>query len=182
MTASAPHLTPEELEAIRREVGALNWFHRIPLREGLVTPGMDDTPEKIRLINLPADFSGKSVLDIGSWDGAIAFECERRGAARVLATDYFCWRNVQGSRTFQLARRVLGSRVEDLEIAVEDISPERVGMFDVVLFLGVLYHAPDPLGYLRRVRSVCREYALIETLVDAQDYRVPCWRFTRARR
>ena len=39
-----------------------------------------------------------------------------------------------------LAREALGSRVEDIDIDVMDLTPERVGTFDVVLFLGVLYH------------------------------------------
>jgi hypothetical protein len=47
------------------------------------------------------------------------------------------------------------------------------GTFDVVLFLGVLYHAPDPLGYLKRVRSVTGGVAIIETVVDLLDVPVP---------
>lgn len=59
-------------------------------------------------------------------------------------------------------------------VAVEDLSPETVGgPFDVVLFLGVLYHAPDPLGYLRNVRRVTGDVAVIETAVDLLDVAVP---------
>jgi len=174
----------ESVAALRTEVASLNWFHTIDLGNGIITPGADKTPEKIAALNLPADLRGKSVLDIGAWNGAISFECERRGAARVLATDYYCWHggvDREGRRGFDIARRALHSRVEDLEIRVEDISPETVGMFDVVLFLGVLYHAEDPLGYLRRVRAVCRDYAIVETLVDALDYPRPALVFYEGR-
>ena len=57
---------------------------------------------------------------------------------------------------FTLAREALGSRVEDIDIDVMDLSPERVGTFDVVLFLGVLYHLRHPFLALERVASVTR--------------------------
>ena len=47
-----------------------------------------------------------------------------------------------------------------------DLSPERVGTFDVVLFLGVLYHLPHPLLALERVASVTRDLLILETVVD----------------
>jgi len=172
---SRPNYTTD-LDQLRKQVASISWFHRIDLGHGIVTPGIDKTMEKIELMNLPPDLTGKTVIDIGAWNGAVSFECERRGASRVLATDYYCWHggnNREGRQGFEIARSALKSRVEDLEIRVEEISPERVGMFDVVLFLGVLYHAEDPLGYLRRVRSVCKETAIIETSVDAMDYPRP---------
>jgi tRNA (mo5U34)-methyltransferase len=115
------------------------------------------------------------VLDVGAWDGFFSFEAERRGAARVLATDSFVWRGgiATGKAGFDLARRALKSRVEDMEIDVLDLSPERVGMFDVVLFLGVLYHMRHPLLALERVASVTRELLIVETVVDCLDYRRP---------
>lgn len=172
--------TDSEIAELRNIVNSFAWFHQIDLGDGIVTPGIDKTFEKISEMNLPADLTGKSVLDIGAWNGAVSFECERRGAARVLATDYYCWHggnNREGRRGFEVAREALNSRVEDLEIKVEDLSPSTVGKFDVVLFLGVLYHAEDPLGYLRRVHSVCRETAIIETSVDAMDVNKPAMVF-----
>jgi len=79
------------------------------------------------MLALPEDLSGMSVLDIGSWDGFFAFEAERRGASRVLATDSFCWSgegwgNKDG---FNLVRNVLNSKVEDLDIDIMELSPER---------------------------------------------------------
>jgi len=76
-----------------------------------------------------------------------------------------------------MARRLLGSRVEDQVIKVEDLSPETVGTFDVVLFLGVLYHAQDPMRYLRNVRSICKGQLILETHVDAEDYSRPAMVF-----
>jgi tRNA (mo5U34)-methyltransferase len=164
--------TPDRLRA---EVATRTWFHTIDLGSGVVTPGQKDTATELVHMRLP-DLTGRSVLDIGTYDGFYAFEAERRGAARVLATDSWTW-NWPGSdarRNFDLAHEVLGSRVVSQVIAVEDLSPEAVGgPFDVVLFLGVLYHAPDPLGYLRRLRSVTGGTAVIETVVDLLDVDVP---------
>jgi tRNA (mo5U34)-methyltransferase len=94
----------------------------------------------------------------------------------VLAADWMVWQD-GGKIGFTIAREALTSKVEDIDILVEDIRPETVGMFDIVLFLGVLYHAQDPLGYLRRTRSVCREMAIIETHVDLLDTPRPALAF-----
>ncbi len=78
---------------------------------------------------------------------------------------------------FTLAREALRSRVEDVDIDVMDLSPERVGTFDVVLFLGVLYHLPHPLLALERVASVARDLLILETVVDMVGVRRPAAAF-----
>src|SRR5215217_7219370 len=137
-------------EELRAEIQRVIWYHTIPLPGGITTPGVDNTPSRLPKMRLPDDLSGRTVLDIGAWDGYFSFEAERRGASRVVAADYYAWHGVgwgtgQGKAGFQLARQALGSRVEDVDIDVMDLSPDRVGSFDVVLFLGVLYHLPNPL-------------------------------------
>src|SRR5437899_4693650 len=130
------------------------WFHSLSLPGGETTQGV----KSAQVLGVEAEVvfkhgvAGKRVLDIGSWDGFFSFEAERRGAARVLATDHFCWSG-EGWGTkagFDYARAKLGSRVEMLDIDVPKISLETVGTFDVVLFLGVLYHVKDPLSCLER--------------------------------
>jgi tRNA (mo5U34)-methyltransferase len=144
------------------------WFQSMDLGCGVVSPGVDRSKEKLEYLAMPDSFEGQSVLDIGAYDGFFSFEAERRGAARVVASDDLCW-SLQGmgdGRGFDIAHWALQSKVEKRRIKVEDISPETVGMFDVVLFLGVLYHSRDPLGYLSRVFSVCNRMAIVETEVD----------------
>jgi tRNA (mo5U34)-methyltransferase len=156
-------------------VSSRTWFHTIDLGGGVVTPGQKDTPSEVAHLKLP-DLTGRTVLDIGAYDGFYSFEAERRGAKRVVAADHWAW-NWPGSDArgnFELAHRVLDSQVEMQDIAVEDLSPDALGStFDVVLFLGVLYHAADPMGYLKNVRSVTSEVAIIETVVDLLDVPVP---------
>ena len=160
--------TTEELDALRAEVSAIKWWHAIDLGHGIVTPGPDPTPARVPELQIPHVLTGLSVLDVGAWDGFFSFEAERRGASRVLATDSFCW-GQGGWATkagFELARRALDSRVEDLTIDPLDLSPERVGTFDLVLFLGVLYHMRHPLLALERVFSVTRGRLILSTHVD----------------
>ena len=164
---------------IRARVRALPWYHVLELPGGVVTPGVDDPRDRLPLLGLPEDLSGMSVLDIGAWDGFFSFECERRGAARVVAADWFAWREAaSGSKeSFELARSALGSGVEDVEIRVEDLSPERLGTFDLVLFVGVLYHLRDPMLALEAVASVTAGRLVLETHVDMALRRPPAAAF-----
>jgi tRNA (mo5U34)-methyltransferase len=159
--------TPD-LESLKRDIDAIQWWHRIDLGHGLITPGPDPTPARLPEMQIPQDLTGLSVLDIGAWDGFFSFEAERRGAKRVLATDSFCWgQGGWGSKAgFDLARQILGSRVEDLVIDPLDLTPERIGTFDLVLCLGVLYHMRHPLLMLERVFSVTSHHLILQTQVD----------------
>jgi tRNA (mo5U34)-methyltransferase len=125
---------------------------------------------RLARLDLPASLEGRTVLDVGAWDGFFSFEAERRGASRVVATDHYSWHGLgwgtgDGKAGFELARTALGSRVEDVDIDVMDLSPERVGTFDVVLFLGVLYHLRHPLLALERIASVADDLLVAETVV-----------------
>jgi tRNA (mo5U34)-methyltransferase len=160
------------------EISTIDWWHKIDLGNGLTTPGRDDTLTKLAQVNLPRRLAGLSVLDIGAWDGFFSFECERRGAERIVALDKPVWDcPAFGKRGFELARRVLGSKVEDVELDVLDITPERVGVFDVVLFLGVLYHVRHPLLALERVASVVGKLLILETHVDMNECARPVLAF-----
>jgi tRNA (mo5U34)-methyltransferase len=172
-------MTREELHT-RAE--ALRWYHTIELGHGVVTRGIDNTPERLRAARLPADLTGRTVLDIGAWDGFFSFEAERRGARKVVACDYYSWHGLgwgtgQGKAGFELAKAALGSNVESLDLDVLDLTPERAGTFDVVFFLGVLYHLPNPLLALERVASVADNLLILETVVDMVGVRRPAAAF-----
>lgn len=153
---------------LQARVAAIRWYHTIDLGHGIRTPGVDDSAQRLARVQLPRSLEGLSVLDIGAWDGFFSFECERRGAARVVAADYYSWHGSGwGTKAgFTLAREVLGSKVEDIDIDVMDLAPERVGTFDLVLFLGVLYHLRHPFLALERVSSVVKDRLIVETVVD----------------
>ncbi len=171
-------LTPD---AFRAEMAAQSdfWFHTFDFTNGVSNAGRDPSAKKLGAIAMPERLDGLSVLDIGACDGYFSFQAEARGAARVVASDHYLWTapNSPFYGNFRYMRTILGSNVEELIIPVEEISPERVGQFDVVLFLGVLYHAPNMIAYLQRVRSVTRRMAIVETLVDLLDVPVPAAAF-----
>lgn len=171
---------PGSTDQLRREVAGIRWFHRIDLGNGIVTPGHDKSAQKLPRLGLPVCLRGKTVLDVGAWDGFFSFEAERRGAERVVAIDPNAWgaplgpdNPWSGQEGFKLARRVLGSKVEDVDIALDELTPERIGRFDVVLFMGVFYHLPDPLPVLERVASVTAERLILETHADLLWLRRP---------
>lgn len=164
------------------KVATLRWYHTIDLGGGIVTPGVDRTSVRLAELDLPVSFAGKTVLDVGAWDGFFSFEAEKRGAARVVAADHYAWHGLgwgtgQGKAGFELARRTLGSRVEDRDVDVLELSPESVGSFDIVFFLGVLYHVPNPLLALERVASVTKGMLVLETVVDMVGYSRPAAAF-----
>ncbi len=154
----------------------IDWWHQIELPGGHLTPGPDRSAEKLAALRLP-DLRGKTVLDVGALDGYFSFAAERRGASRVVALDTYMWQKPGGKDGFEYARGALGSNVESVEVEVLDISPETVGRFDVVLFLGVLYHMRHPLLALERIAEVTEELLVLETLVDLTFLRSPAAAF-----
>jgi tRNA (mo5U34)-methyltransferase len=174
-------------------MGELGWYHSIDLGHGVVTPGAVAI-DAIDDAYMP-EVRGRSVLDVGAWDGANSFRAERLGASRIVALDHYVWgvdlpRRQQywdecsrrgelpdhmldetrfwdpalpGRRGFDLAREALGSSVEPVVADFMTTDLDVLGSFDVVLYLGVLYHMREPLTALQRVRRVAKEVAMIET-------------------
>jgi len=156
--------TAETHEEISRLIGKLNelgWYHSIELPDGRVIPGLltlEQLKTRIGRFPLPADLTGKRVLDIGAWDGWFTFEMERRGA-QVLAVDS------ARQETFFQAKKLLNSKADYLVEDVCYLTPQQVGYFDVVLFFGVLYHLKHPLLALERLCALCTDILCMDTLV-----------------
>jgi tRNA (mo5U34)-methyltransferase len=134
---------------------------------------------RLRLLQIPADLTGKTVLDIGAWDGFFSFEFERRGAKRVLAIDSFSWEEhrqwPRGLDCFLLAREFYKSKVEYRKLDAHEVNPEAIGTFDLVFCAGLLYHLRHPLLALEKIRSVTAGRLVLEThqLIPAVHERTP---------
>jgi len=179
MSRAEPVLARDELA---RRAAEIRWYHAMDLGQGVRTEGLTDPLVSLPRLHLAADLRGRRVLDIGAWDGFYSFECERRGADEVVAVDHFAWSGESWSSKagFELAHAALGSRVRDFEVDVMRLSPDAVGgRYDLVLFLGVLYHLREPLAALERVAAVTAPGGLLvlETHVDALWTRRPTARF-----
>lgn len=135
-------------------------YHSLELPGGVV-PGVVPVERLRERLDhyLPLrDPRGKRVLDIGAASGWNSFELERRGAS-VVALDCIEYPE------FHYAKRSLDSRVELVLLDVDEISKERLGVFDYVLCFGVLYHLRHPLMALEKICSITREMAFIESYV-----------------
>ncbi|HTW72437.1 MAG TPA: DUF1698 domain-containing protein [Acetobacteraceae bacterium] len=153
--------------ALQQEINSLRWFHQLDFGNGIVSPGAIKLPKIKRMeraIFGPLTVTGKSVVDIGCWDGAYSIAASRLGAARVLATDHFVWHEGAGDRrAFELARKHLAPDVADLDSPVEELTEARVGKFDIVLFLGVFYHLRHPFAVLEQVANLAEQVLVVES-------------------
>jgi tRNA (mo5U34)-methyltransferase len=123
------------------------WHHRIEVAPGIFTPGLQHTDELLATINLPRDLSGLRVLDLGARDGFFSFECEKRGAADVIAVDY----TPVELTGFAVASKILNSKVKWITANVYKIHELNIGKFDLILFLGVIYHLRNPYLAIDRI-------------------------------
>ena len=159
-----------------RAMQALDWKHIIELAPGVKTPGKWDGAHIRRfLADANVDFHGKKVLDIGCFDGLWTFEAERRGAREVWGIDDLSKRPGD-DRTFLFAKEALQSNaryIPDCTVyRLEDLGEHD---FDVVLFLGVLYHLVHPLLALATVRRVMAEGGKMVLESDAIDDERECY-------
>jgi tRNA (mo5U34)-methyltransferase len=138
-----PLLSADRIRERVRELG--DWFHNMNLGGVQTAPNhfLGDYPTvKWRGFAhaLPEDLTGRSVLDIGCNAGFYSIEMKRRGASRVVGVD--CDPRYLAQARF--AAEVSGAEVEFHELSVYEL-PTLGERFDLVLFMGVLYHLRHPL-------------------------------------
>ena len=165
-----------DTETLKKRIAEINfWYHRIELPGGIVTSGMN--PLHTPTFRVPADLTGKRVLDVGAWDGFWTFEALKRGAKEAVAIDDFS--DFLGTlkpeerhawKSFDLCREALGyseERCKRIEISLYDITPEKLGgKFDMVFCFGTLYHLRHPLLGLDRLSEVSNPGA--QLIVESQ--------------
>jgi tRNA (mo5U34)-methyltransferase len=160
-------LRQKPLPSLAERVEALGpWFHNMTL-DGIETAPdhpLGDYPRYKweRFADaLPADLSGRTVLDVGCNAGFYALEMKRRGAERVVGIDP----DPRYLDQAALAAEVAGLPIELHALSVYDVAAlgER---FDVVLFMGVLYHLRHPLLALDLLREhVVGDRLLVQSLL-----------------
>lgn len=131
------------------------WWHTFDFG-GVIAQGV--TPRDIQDLRasvLPADMTGKTVLDIGAKDGYHSFDCEKRGAI-VTAAD------VVHRDNFDVAKKILGSNVQFHNTDLFDL-PAAGQAYDIVIFYGVLYHLKNPFGAIEAARALTRGRLYLES-------------------
>lgn len=154
-------MTNEQMERMKN----IYWWHDIEVEPGVFTGGAIKDMKQIatRIMGMPENLTGKSVIDVGGWNGGYSFIAEQRGAKDILMVDIFQNKEVGAIDGFNLAKEMLGSKVEFKELGVYDLSPDSVGMFDVVMFYGVFYHIDDCLKAMKNLYSITKEQCILET-------------------
>jgi tRNA (mo5U34)-methyltransferase len=149
----------------RTRLAQTGWWHSFELPDGRVIEGnntLESLKTRVGLFPIPQDLRGKRVLDIGAWDGWFSFEMERRGA-QVVAVDSY------DSKNFRYLHRELRSNIDYRIMDMYELSPATLdGTFDIVLFLGVLYHLKHPLLAMERVCALTRDLTVIQTFVSQE--------------
>ena len=160
------------------------WYHCIEVSQDLVTPGWFDLRPIVDAMPWP-DVAGKRCLDVGTYDGFLAFELEQRGAAEVVATDIgghedWDWLPRDAARGAEALAEIAGEKGAGFRIAanarsstvrrevcsIYDLSPDVIGTFDVVVCGSLLLHLRDPFRALAAVRSVCDGTFLSAETID----------------
>jgi tRNA (mo5U34)-methyltransferase len=164
--------TAEEIRARVQSLG--QWFHNLNLRGVETAPShfLGNYPEtKWRAFAdaIPADLSGRTVLDIGCNAGFYSIEMKRRGADRVVGIDF--------DETY-LAQARFAAEVSEVDIEFQQLSVYDVGRlgsrFDIVLFMGVLYHLRHPLLALDLIHEhVAKDLLIFQSMQRGSDKVTP---------
>jgi 2-polyprenyl-3-methyl-5-hydroxy-6-metoxy-1,4-benzoquinol methylase len=182
-----PRRTSMTDDEIRRELARFPFWHYAYAFEGglsfpasHIKPGFDtDDPRKPLkrfrhfmpyLVQAEGGtLQGKRVLDIACNSGFWAFQCALLGAD-VVAFDA----RPELIEQAKLIQRVTGiDNVQFHVLKFSEMTPDALGgTFDVVLNLGFLYHAPDPLEVLQRTFAMTRRRVLLDTAVHSSEERM----------
>jgi 2-polyprenyl-3-methyl-5-hydroxy-6-metoxy-1,4-benzoquinol methylase len=139
---------------IRRTLERYKFYHVIQVTDGVQTagwthPGVLQTQAMTLSVIRSLHLEGKRVLDIGCRDGLFSFAAERQGAREVIGID-----NDLSPGATEFLIPFFKSRVKMHQLNVYDLTPEHFGVFDVVIFAGVLYHLRFPFSGLKRISDV----------------------------
>jgi tRNA (mo5U34)-methyltransferase len=158
---------PRRGKDFSQELAEKGWYHSFELPDGTRIEGynqIDTLRKRYARFPIPADLTGKRVLDIGAWDGWFSFEAERHGA-EVTAID--C---VEVANFLQIQKK-LASRVSYRILDFYELPEAHLGVFDFVFCLGILYHLKHPLLALEIVCGLTTDTAIVESFVtDASTW------------
>ncbi len=164
--SSAQSANPGESQVPNHQ--AIRWFHSIDLGNGMASQGVKSAEllaKEFGNLHLSADLlSGKRLLDIGCNDGFFSFKCEALGAD-VTAIDGIY------NDGLRFARQVLRPKFRFYTLDLMSTSFYELGHFDVILYLGVLYHSMFPYEQLLRIANACAPNALF--FLETEYYNLP---------
>jgi tRNA (mo5U34)-methyltransferase len=156
MTKSNENISLEDAKAL---IGAVRrWHHKFEILPGLVTPGSYDPEALWSKLQLNSSISGRRVLDIGASDGFFTLRIGELGGD-VTAVDF----RSKDRHGFGVMETLTGRKFAYEHANIFDLDVDRLGRFDLVLFLGVLYHLPDMMRAFQKLRALCSGTLMVET-------------------
>jgi tRNA (mo5U34)-methyltransferase len=165
LTASAPpNFAPDMLQ----QGQPYYWHQQWEVFPGIFTPGRSPVDDLFARTLMPQDLSGKRVVDVGAWNGCAALECERRGAREVIALslEQPSW----GGFNF-LSEVTAAERTRFVRGTIYDLNPDVIGLFDIVMCFGVIYHLRYPMLGIDNLRRIAADKLYLEThLLDHALY------------
>ena len=145
------------------------FYHCIKLTDSISTPGHESfipiQKSILKALNT-MNIQGRRVLDIGCRDGLFSFECEKRGSSEIIGID-----NNLSKVAIEFLIPYFNSKVKMFEMNLYELKPARFGIFDVVIFAGVLYHLRYPFWGLKVIRDILKVGGnlLLETAIYEDD-------------
>jgi SAM-dependent methyltransferase len=103
-------------------------------------------------IPAPDGLAGKTVLDVGANDGYFTLAALMSGAAEVTALDSRQWYTFPANLLYAAQQWGLTDRIRTVVADFRTHPFDRT--YDVILFLGVLYHLEDVFGALKLLRGL----------------------------
>jgi tRNA (mo5U34)-methyltransferase len=133
---------------------------------GVFTPGRSPVLDLLANAGVPEDMTGLRVADVGAWNGCVGFECERRGAREVVAISL---EDPEWSG-FNFLKSALDAGCTRYERgSIYDLSPDRFGIFDIVICFGVIYHLRYPVLGIDNLRRIAGGDLFLESHI-LDDY------------
>ena len=140
---------------ILEEIKKYKFYHCIKLTENITTPGEEDYVPSQNLFFSHLEninFKNKRVLDIGCRDGLFSFYSEKKGASEVIGID-----NNLSIPTKEFLVPFFNSKVKFKELNLFDLPKEQLGVFDIIIFPGVLYHLRYPFWALKIITDLLKK-------------------------
>ena len=167
------------------DIDKAKWYHTIEVCPGHITKGVFDWRPYFKEFNF-GDLKGKKILDVGAGNGFFSFELEKLGGV-VTALDISSQSQRDNHKIgvkviqedasydfknpFYIAKELLNSKVNRIEMDLYDLNPEDIGVYDMVFCNDVLLHLSDPFRALCAFRSICQESMVIGTPIYQVGWR-----------
>lgn len=139
---------------LAEEIKKYEFYHIFDLGNGVSTPGYKSlvlVQQVVKDAMATVDFKDKRVLDIGCRDGLFSFEAEKAGAKEVIGID-----SMISKGAVELLIPHFNSKVKMIEMSLYDLTPEKLGTFDIIIYPGVLYHLRYPFTSLKIIRDMLK--------------------------